>query len=463
MLRAPHDDSVDVIRKEAMDPEELAWSPCFRETRETREDFMNINLLRIVWASALCGSILFSPGVVSASRCEPDGTQASGSIYRICTPDPQDYNNRLVIWAHGFQDATEPVGIPEDQLQARGHSIQAFFNDLGFGFATNSYSKTGLAVRQAMDDILDLVRIYTAAHGTPNKIYLTGASEGGLITTLLVEQRPDVFAGGLAACGPVGDFAAQINYFSDARATFEYFFPTLIPGDPFHPTQDLIAQWDNFYAAQVRQSLLAPDNRAALNQWVRVAKLPFDPKKVPATKEATAKGVLGYAVLNLNDAADTLGGFPFGNRGRRYSGSADNADLNAGVPRIGAESKAIAELQAHYNTSGQLDKPLITLHSTRDSLVPYRQETLYIAKTKASGDFGRQHFNIQTSRYGHCQFTQGEVLFAVATLFLSTGETSIVDKVASTLEASLRREFRKLARNNGIRITLSRKRIRIKI
>lgn len=33
------------------------------------------------------------------------------------------YNERLVIWAHGFQDAGTPVGIQEDQLSFDGFSI----------------------------------------------------------------------------------------------------------------------------------------------------------------------------------------------------------------------------------------------------------------------------------------------------------------------------------------------------
>ena len=49
------------------------------------------------------------------SVCDPDGLQASGSIYRICMPS-SGYNGILVVWAHGFQDAGTPVGIPEDQL-----------------------------------------------------------------------------------------------------------------------------------------------------------------------------------------------------------------------------------------------------------------------------------------------------------------------------------------------------------
>src|SRR5262249_50271921 len=146
-----------------------------------------------------------------------------------------------------------PVSIPEDQLCSNGFCLYNFANDLGFAFATNSYSKTGLAVRQGQADLVDLVNIFIARKGRPHKGYLVGASEGGLITALNVEQRPDVFSAGVAACGPIGHFPYQVNYFGDARATFEYFFPGLIPGDPFHPTPGLTATWWNvFYEQAVR-------------------------------------------------------------------------------------------------------------------------------------------------------------------------------------------------------------------
>ena len=78
--------------------------------------------------------------------CEPDDLQKSGSIYRICMPTDVPYNNKLVIWAHGFQDATDPVQIPEDQLSFGDFSIPEVITSLGYGFATNSYSKTGYRI-----------------------------------------------------------------------------------------------------------------------------------------------------------------------------------------------------------------------------------------------------------------------------------------------------------------------------
>ena len=425
---------------------------------------MNATSRYIIRAFALCGSLLFCTFAFPASHCEPDGFQTSGSVYRICMPNPEDYNGRLIIWAHGFQDANEPVEIPEDQLKGDGQSIQQFFNDLGFGFATNSYSKTGLAVRQGMEDILDLVNIYSAAKGNPDKIYLTGASEGGLIATLLLEQHPDIFDGGLAACGPIGDFPYQVRYIGDARATFDYFFPGLIPGDPFHPTPDLVAGWDGFYDATVKPGIMAAAQKKALNRWVRVAKMPSDSSRPRISKEEAANDVLHYAVVNLNEAADTLGGFPFGNLHRRYSGLANNRQLNRLVPRISSDPVAILEMQNHYNTSGQLHVPLITLHSTGDWLVPYQHEVLYITKTKESGSYRKRHLNIQTSGYGHCEFTEGEVLFAVAMLAVYTHDTAVVEHLAKSIQVpSLKKEFRRLADRNKIRIDFSDLRIRIRL
>ena len=171
---------------------------------------------RFVLALAL--TLGFASAASADSICDPDGLQASGSVYRICMPSAA-YNGMLVIWAHGFQDAGTPVGIPEDQLCFSDFCIPTLINDLGFAFATNSYSKTGLAIRQGKDDILDLVEIFAQQKGQPQKVFLFGASEGGIITAQAVEQHPDVFSAGVAACGPIGDFRRQINYFGDARAT----------------------------------------------------------------------------------------------------------------------------------------------------------------------------------------------------------------------------------------------------
>jgi pimeloyl-ACP methyl ester carboxylesterase len=397
-------------------------------------------LFRLFPLFLFLGLSLLAPGAEAA--CGPDRVQASGAIYRICMPPAGRYNGRLVVWAHGFQDAGTPVSIPEQQLKAGNLSLPDLVNGLGFGFATTSYARTGLAVRQGMADLLDLVSLYRAEQGTPAKVYLTGASEGGLITALLAERHPEAFSGALAVCGPVGDFAWQMRYLGDARASFQYFFPELIPGDPFRPSPELAAGWEDYYAATVKPALLARENRKRLKQWVKTAKLAYDPKHPLATMEDAARQVLGYMVMDLEDARETLGGMPFGNAGVRYRGASDNAALNERVPRVEADAAALAEIQAHYDTGGRPGIPLITVHTSLDPLVPYRHEKLYLGKTRRSKSYPKKHFNIQVERYGHCNLTRNETLLAFAALLLYAGDAPAL----AGLDASTRQTLLQLAR-----------------
>jgi pimeloyl-ACP methyl ester carboxylesterase len=404
---------------------------------------------RFVLIPLACLTVLLTSSTTAGAESICD-VQSSGSIYRICMPAAADYNGILVIWAHGFQDAGTPVGIPEDQLCLSGFCINELVNDLGFAFATNSYSKTGLAVVQGKDDIIDLVNVFAAEKGQPLKVYLIGASEGGLITTLAVEERPDLFSGGVAACGPVGSFPLQINYFGDARATFQYFFPTLIPGDPFRPSADLVANWATHYTTVVAPAVFDPANRSKLDQWVRAAKLPYDSKNYLASLQLTVADVLRYAVVNSNDAAETLGGFPFDNRRRLYFGSSNDLLLNLRVPRVSADPEALAEMEARYTTSGVLARPLITIHTLDDQQVPFAHEPLYDFKTLLSGSWLTRHVNLPINRFGHCNITEGEALFAFGLMLFYDQALQEISGLRTTLAGSHLKAFERRARALGV-------------
>jgi len=374
--------------------------------------------LRTAVAAFLLILALPAPG---QSLCEPDGLQASGSIYRICMPPADKYNGNLIIWAHGFQDAGTPVSIPEEQLCIGGMCLNEIANNLGNGFITNSYSKTGLAIEQGAADILDLVSVYTAKKGKPNKVFLVGASEGGIITALNLERHPDVFSAGMAVCGPIGNFPMQINYFGDARATFEYFYPGIIPGDPFNPEPWLVANWGDFYSLFVRPIVMAPQTRPLLEQWMRVASLPYDPANFEATIEQSVRDVLRYSVVNLADAAATLGGFPYDNTAKWYSGSNDDYALNMNVRRVSADAAALHAMATRYETTGNLGRPLVTMHTSNDQQVPALHQLFYMVKTSNAGNLLSRHLPVLVDRYGHCNFTADELVQAFTFMILYQG------------------------------------------
>ena len=381
--------------------------------------------------------------------CSIEGIQDSGSVYCIVKPDA--YNGRLVIWAHGFQDAGTPVGIPLNQLCFDDVCTYDILNGMGFAFATNSYSVTGLAVVEGIEDILDLVNIFSDHYGAPERIYVVGASEGGLITTLLTEDYPEIFDAGYALCGPIGDFRYQINYLGDARVTFEYFFPNQIPG--YGIFNNIITEippdeWDYYFENHIRPLLLSNANK--FEQWVAVAKLPFDANDLVNTLLNSSKDVLRYAILNLQDAAYKLSGFPFENRWKWYRGSANDLRLNWRVKRFGAHPDAVSEMKTNYNTTGDLDRPLITIHTTKDQQVPYVHEFLYNLKTFVSGSILTDHVNIPVERYGHCQFTAEEALAGFALMLLYSDDLQLLSGVGAVLEGDQLEAFGSIAQQEGI-------------
>ena len=104
------------------------------------------------------------------------------------------------------------------------------------------------------------------------------------------------------------------------------------------------------------------------------------------------------------------------------------------MPRIGADPDAIAEMKANYNTSGDLDRPLVTMHTLYDQQVPYFHEFLYNLKTLAKGSFLTQHINIPINRFGHCNFEPEEALLGFGLMLLYAGEMDVLEGVETLLQ-----------------------------
>jgi hypothetical protein len=378
---------------------------------------------------------------ISPSACEADGLQTSGAVYRICMPALAHWNHDLVIYAHGYVGINEPVGIPEDQLTlpGGGPSIAEIVNTLGYAFAASSYSTNGLAIQQGIDDVVDLVNVFATLHGQPERVYIAGPSEGGIITALAIERHPEIFAGGLSACGPVGDFPSQINYWGDVRATFDFFFPNVLPGSSISVPQEAMDNWERVYEPRVRKELQDhPDRR---DQWMVVANIPQEPSSLDATLDSLTQ-LLWYSVFATNDGVEKLGGQPFDNLTRIYTGSRNDSLLNYAIERYSADANAIQEMQAHYQTSGDTVHPLVMLHTT-DPLIPMWHEGFYALKVTQ-----KQRESLVTSltfpsRYGHCNFRAAQVLLGFIVLIHEVTH-SIPANAEVAIAADQRPEFLEL-------------------
>ncbi len=129
----------------------------------------------------------------------------------------------------------------------------------------------------------------------------------------------------------------------------------------------------------------------------------------------TTVDLLWYNVFATNDATAKLGGNPFGNRLRWYSGSGHDFLLNTLVERFTADPAALDAMNA-YQTSGNLQKPLVTIHTKGDQIVPFWHEILYLLK--ANPHDGGHLTQIPIFTYGHCNFTTDQLLAAFGILYL---------------------------------------------
>jgi pimeloyl-ACP methyl ester carboxylesterase len=419
---------------------------------------MSERRMRVAWARAGAvilrmaigaGCLVAAPAAFAGpSACEPDAVQPGGAIYRICMPASRPWNGDLVIWAHGYVEVTRPVAIPEEQLCLGGtFCVPDITNALGFGFITTSYRMNGM-VTTGVEDVVELVDLFTAAHGAPRRVYLVGASEGGLVTTLGAERRPDVFDGGLAACGPIGDFHRQIDYYGDFRVLFDYFYPGLMPGTPMSIPDDLIANFETFFSDTVVPVVFDPANVGLLIQLQKTTHATYDPND-PASQVKTLHDGLWYNVFATNDIIAKLGGVPFDNIGRMYRGSNDDAALNAAVARIAADPGALATADALFATTGVLHKPLVTLHTTMDQQVAFVQELLYNQKLRDEGLSG-EHVLIPAFRYGHCNFKPWEALLSFALLIRGVNGTAPAGIESLLSDPADRDAFLRAARQAGL-------------
>jgi pimeloyl-ACP methyl ester carboxylesterase len=343
---------------------------------------------------------------------QPDQSLPHGALWFYCLPlfGGED----LIIFAHGYVAFNEPIDFYH--LEVGGANLSTIARSFGYAFATTSYRQNGLAVLEGVEDIGELIAAFKTVR-TPRRIYLLGASEGGLIATLLAEQSPPRISGALAMCGPIGDFKRQVEYFGDFRVLFDYFYPGILPASPISIPNQLIADWQKGITSTYQLSVTNALNTHPISatQLISTTRAAIDPANRAATTVSTTLDVLWYNVFATNDATAKLGGNPYNNLSprRTYTGSANDQLLNAGVQRFSASPTALANLAA-YQTSGSPRVPLVTLHTTGDDVIPYWHANLYRAKVLPQWRFNLEQIRVQ--RYGHCQFTPAEALDAFNTL-----------------------------------------------
>jgi len=380
---------------------------------------MNNKITALVLAAAAALTACDNPGQPSSFggptvsvQSDASGTQVvtgeigPGALYRLDRPEA--WNGRLVLFAHGGVPPHIPLRLPNVDL------LRDALVGRGYGFAYTSRSETGFAVKDGAQRTRQLLGLFTSEFGPPERTYVMGNSLGGAITLMLAETNPGVFDGALPMCTIAGGTQMAADYVWGTRVLFDYYFPGVIPGDALHVPEGL--EFSRDLAPAVRSALLADPARAmelAAVDQIEIQYATFPELVTSLTGPATP------LALQVNFTADLLGRTHgrsfFDNTATLYTGSQDDAALNASVGRFLSTPDATSYLDHYYQPDGNLTIPVLTLHTTRDPLVPFAHEAVYAGIVAARGT---SDLLVQRTfdRFGHCTFTVGEQVSALEDL-----------------------------------------------
>jgi pimeloyl-ACP methyl ester carboxylesterase len=343
-----------------------------------------------------------------------EGDIGPGAHYVISVPE--NWNGDLVLYAHGYTAPIFPVGVPPGE-EVLVDGLRALALQGGLAFAYSSYSQTGLGLKDASLRTEQLANIFTSLVGSPRRTFLVGTSFGALAALKLVEAHPERYAGLLSLSGMIGGVRAEVDYISNVRALFDYFYPGVLQGNVlelppgFDLTTDLIVPVAN--AIQTN-----PQPALELAQ-VTQTPIPF------SNGQELAQSIIQALVLQAVELQDLLerthGQSFFDNTQTVYTGNLPPellADLNAQVERYSEGQAAARLLEKYYDPTGDLRIPMVSLHTTLDPVVPIFHEDLYRSQVEAHGELA-DLLQIRIDRYGHVAFTPEEIVSAFGQMIAS--------------------------------------------
>ena len=335
------------------------------------------------------------------------GETGSGGLYAFFVPT--NWNGDVVYYAHGIVDAALPIALPAGDGFPE---LRDALGGLGYAVAYSSFAENGWAVKDGVESTLKLRGLFADAVGKPRRSYLAGTSMGGLVAQSIAEKHGNKYDGTLAMCAPLGGAIDEVNYIANVRVLFDAMYPGVIPGDVLHVPAGIDLNTQVLGPAQYA----VISNPTGLGIIARIRQSPL--AGANGTELVTSLlYALAYDVRGIDDFLGCAHGHSmFDNSETTYVAAAPGllpdavlAAVNAGVGRFTATKDAINYLDKYYVPDGELAFPTITMHTTRDPLVPFFHETEFAQGVSQAHD-SRNLLQRSFDRYGHCAFTTAEMV-----------------------------------------------------
>lgn len=341
------------------------------------------------------GVTLADPSFEPLPGAQADFGRLGGAVYQIEMPD--DWNGRLVLFMHGFEDFRSEAGIgPPD--------TRRYLIGRGYAWAASSFSSTSQIPGRAADETAALWDFFARKYRRPTRSYVTGFSMGGTATHIAAERYPDRFDGALALCGAAGlspGLAGTADYFAAAA------YVAGVTQAEFDATTDI----EGLIRDRILPALRDP---AKQQRFVSImldltgGPRPFgrDGFRIEETTNWRRTALAVSAQLAPNRNTTYRLGPISAVKSREFNRSVVRLPLNEDVHRAFVEGA---------DATGLLRLPMLTLHTTGDGQVPIEQARILERRVDAAGKG-----NLLVQRIirdpGHCGFRNPEIEAAFAAL-----------------------------------------------
>lgn len=368
----------------------------------------------IITVSSLFFVILW--GQISfAQVTETQGQTESAAFYTIAVPDGWQASDGLVIWNHGYTGYMQREPEPNPSLGP----LESLVLEQGFALAASSFNQTGWAVFNSHIDNQQLYERFVELYQTPEKLYIQGASMGGIVSLRDLEANLlPAIEGSLLMCGAVGGAENWYNAF-DLRMIYEavcdqvsgaslppnkwYEEPALLSGELGF--LDSLSKCVGVFPDQLVSPTIADSIRSS-GQKERLNRI-LDLSKV--SKEFLLID-LGYAVFEIpsliSDPKKLNGLRPFDNTGVDYG----DEDINVRIQRSAALPSSRQAFLNNYTPKGEVGSAkIVSIHTSGDDLVKAENQ---LTLSKLFPDTSITLAVVVEEEPSHCAFNDNEVIAA---------------------------------------------------
>lgn len=338
---------------------------------------------------------LFCISIFAQNVAKIDTGAIKGANYRILFPE--NWKGKLVMYAHGYEFVGSPLQSKNPEFIKR----MSPFLERGFAVAASDYQFQGFALSQGVDDTEELRKYFVEKYGKPDSTFMVGHSMGGGITLAMIENYGENYVGAYPLCPLSSNPYLQCRKEFDIYATFNGLFPGIAKPlseifDLSKPYQAQDSRKMFGRAKEIEAAIFAKDSLLA-KAFARRFDLKIE--DLPMS--------LFFNENVLRDIAKKAKGNPFDNTNTLYSGFPDDLEVNKKAERLASTVDANA-LFGKYARSGNINKPILMMHTIYDQLIPptYGINNFENMVHHQNKD---QYFSVKyTNGQGHCNFTDSQ-------------------------------------------------------